>query len=49
MVAHFVSADYGWLSSADGTEHACVDLKPGKNQDGYFSNDDVLEQVSKAI
>ena len=31
MVAHFVSADYSWLCSVDGTKHAHVDLKPGKN------------------
>ena len=49
MIADFVSADYGWPSSADGNESACVELKPGKNHDGYFSNDELLEQVQKAI
>ena len=49
MIADFVSADYGWLSSADGIESARVELKPGKNRDGYFSNDELLAQVRKAI
>lgn len=48
MVAHFVSADYGWLEAQDGRT-AMVQLKPGKNRDGYFTNDDVLEQVTNAI
>ena len=49
MISDFVSADYGWLCSADGQESACVELKPGKNRDGYFTNDEVLEQVTVAI
>jgi len=24
-------------------------FKPGKNQDGYFSNEDIIEQVNEAI
>ncbi|KAF9224386.1 hypothetical protein BS17DRAFT_702711, partial [Gyrodon lividus] len=27
MVAHFVSANYGWLESLDGKESACVLFK----------------------
>ncbi len=49
MVADFISADYSWLSSADGSKSACVEIKPGKNRDGYFSNDDLLAQVQCAI
>ncbi|KDQ07621.1 hypothetical protein BOTBODRAFT_119805 [Botryobasidium botryosum FD-172 SS1] len=49
MVADFVSADYGWLRSPDGTEHARVLLKPGKNRDGYFTNNDILKQVARAM
>ncbi len=39
MIDDFISADYGWLSSLDGSQTACVGLKPGANHDGYFSND----------
>jgi hypothetical protein len=49
MVADFVSADYGWLRSPDGKLDARVLLKPGKNRDGYFTNDEVLEQVTAAM
>ncbi len=28
---------------------ACILLKPGKNRDGYFSNEDLIEQTSNAI
>ena len=49
MVADFVSADYGWLRSPDGTESAQVFFKAGKNRDGYFTSDDILEQVEKAM
>ncbi|KAF8315112.1 hypothetical protein DL93DRAFT_2136065 [Clavulina sp. PMI_390] len=48
MVADFVSADYGWLRGPNG-ESARRSLKPGKNREGYFSNDNVLEQVEAAI
>ena len=49
MVANFVSANYGFLSSAEGAESACIEIKPGKNRNGYFSNDDLLMQVQDAI
>src|SRR5258708_16426350 len=49
MIADFVSANYGWLSSSDGSLTACVGLKPGANHDGYFGNDQVLAQVKTAI
>ena len=48
MVANFVSANYRWLYASD-RHSACHCLKPGKNHEGYFSNDDVPEQVQSAI
>ena len=44
MVADFVSADYGWLCSPNGEEAACVLLKIGRSQEGYFTNRDALKQ-----
>src|SRR5260221_343489 len=38
MVADFVSADYGFLSSAEGAESTCIEIKPGKNRDGVSGN-----------
>ncbi|KAF9642330.1 hypothetical protein BDM02DRAFT_3241077 [Thelephora ganbajun] len=49
MVADFISADYGWLQSPDGTESACVLLQPGAHRDGYFTHSDVIAQVAKAM
>ena len=49
MVADLVSADYGWLRSPDGTQEARVLFKAGKNREGYFTSEDVLKQVEKAI
>lgn len=49
MVADFVSADYGWLRSPDRTETARVIFKAGKTRDGYFTNDDILEQTARAM
>ena len=49
MVSDFISADYGWLSSPDGTESARVLFRPGANQEGYFTNEDILRQVDNAI
>src|SRR5258705_12503344 len=47
MVADFVSADYGWLK---GVNHVVqVLLSPENNRDGYFTNDDVIGQLSNAI
>jgi hypothetical protein len=48
MIADFVSADYGWLKGQNGSD-AHVILKPGKNRDGYFTNDDVLKQASQVM
>jgi hypothetical protein len=49
MVADFVSADYGWLRSPDGQEVAHVLFKAGKNREGYFTNENILEQTKKAM
>ncbi|KJA13708.1 hypothetical protein HYPSUDRAFT_151281 [Hypholoma sublateritium FD-334 SS-4] len=49
MIADFVSADFGWLCSPDGRRTARRILKPGKNKDGYFSNEDIIEQAEEAI
>ena len=49
MVSDFVSADYRWLQSPDGIETARVIFKAGKARDGYFTNDDILEQTARAI
>ncbi|EKM48073.1 uncharacterized protein PHACADRAFT_109434 [Phanerochaete carnosa HHB-10118-sp] len=49
MVADFVSADYGWLTSLDSAESARVLFKAGKNCEGYFTNENILEQAKKAM
>ena len=49
MVADFVSADFGWLRSPDGKGSSRRLFKPGKKRDGYFSNEDIQEQVQAAM
>ena len=49
MVADLVSADYGWLRSSDGKESAWVIFKAGKAQDGYFTNEDITNQLDTAM
>ncbi|TFY77445.1 hypothetical protein EWM64_g6566 [Hericium alpestre] len=49
MIADFVSADHGWLRSPDGQESTRVLWKTGGARDGYFTNDEILEQVTKAM
>ena len=49
MIADFVSADFGWLASPDAKQSARRIFKPGKNRDGYFSNEDIIEQANDAI
>ncbi|KAG2056603.1 hypothetical protein BDR06DRAFT_981317 [Suillus hirtellus] len=49
MVADLVSADYRWLQSPDGKEEAHVFFKAGKNHEGYFTNQDILEQAQKSM
>jgi len=49
MVVDFVSADFRWFRSQDGKRSARRVIKPGKNRDSYFSNEDILAQVAEAI
>ena len=49
MIADFVSVDFGWLKSPDGTCSARRIMRPGKNRDGYFTCEDIKEQAQKAI
>lgn len=49
MVGDFISADYGFLRSKDGTMSAQRLFKPGKNHDGYFQSPDVLDQLTSAM
>jgi hypothetical protein len=49
MVANMVSADYGWLHSPDGSEAAQVLFKASKNHEGYFTNEDILNQANNAM
>jgi hypothetical protein len=49
MVSDFISADYGWLRSPDGTKSARVLFWPGANREGYFTNEDMLQQVDGAM
>ena len=49
MVSDFISADYGWLGSPDGKESARVLFQPGANREGYFTNEDILQQVGHAM
>jgi hypothetical protein len=49
MVADFVSADYGWLRSPDRSKEVWVFFKAGKNHEGYFTNEDILEQATTAM
>ena len=44
MISDVISADYGFLKSRNGNCTARQIFKPGKNRDGYLSNDDILEQ-----
>jgi hypothetical protein len=48
MVADFVSADCGWLRSPDGKDSARIIFRPGKNCEGYFTNEDILAQAEYA-
>jgi hypothetical protein len=49
MVADFVSADYGWLTSPDGPERARVLFKAGKAHEGYFTNNDIIKHSATAM
>ena len=49
MVSDFVSADYGWLRSPNKSKEARVFFKAGKNHEGYFTNEDILNQTTTAM
>jgi len=49
MVTDFVSADYGWLHSPDGSQQAQVLFKAGKVWEGYFTNDDILWKATNMM
>jgi hypothetical protein len=49
MVADFVSVDYGWLRSIDGSKSTSVLFKAGKNREGYFTNSDIVEHATSAM
>ncbi|KAG0701937.1 hypothetical protein DFH29DRAFT_982561 [Suillus ampliporus] len=49
MAVDFVSADYGWLRSHDGTQSARILFHAGKARDGYFTNDEIIRHAEKAM
>jgi hypothetical protein len=49
MVADFISPDYGWLHSPDGTKEAQKLFKARKAHEGYFTNDNILEHAEVAM
>jgi hypothetical protein len=49
MVADMVSAEYGWLRSSDGKEEARILFKAGKNREGYFTNDEIIDQANHTM
>lgn len=49
MVADFVSVDYGWLRSIDGSKSTSVLFKAGKNREGYFTNSDIVEHATSTM
>ena len=49
MVADFVSADYGSLTSPDDKEWAQVLFKAGKAWKGHFTNKDILKHATTAM
>ena len=49
MVAHFVSTDYGYLQSPNGAKTACILFRAGKGQDGYYTNECIIQHAKKAI
>jgi len=48
MYADFISADFGYLRLPDGSMQARKILRPGKNRDGYFTNEDIIAQAKQA-
>jgi len=49
MAVDFVSADYGWLRSRNGTQSARILFCAGKERDGYFTNDEIIWHAEMAM
>ncbi|PBK80738.1 hypothetical protein ARMGADRAFT_1048913 [Armillaria gallica] len=49
IAADYVSPDFGWLRSPDGSRSARVLFKAGKTRDGYFTNTKIIDQASNAM
>lgn len=49
MDINLVSPEYGFCCSPDGSERAQVIFKLGKACNGYFENNDILNQMMKAM
>ncbi|KAG2074894.1 hypothetical protein BDR04DRAFT_1126601 [Suillus decipiens] len=49
MVADFVSVDYGFLHSKDGSESVRVLFRAGKARDSFFTNQDITAHAAKAM
>ena len=48
-MAHFVSADYGYLQSPNGTETACVLFRAGKRCNGYYTNKCIVQHAKRVM
>ncbi|KIK76237.1 hypothetical protein PAXRUDRAFT_170539 [Paxillus rubicundulus Ve08.2h10] len=46
MVSDFVSSNQGWCHSPDGQESAQIVFRAEKVQDGWYTNQDILDQTS---
>ncbi|KIY64294.1 hypothetical protein CYLTODRAFT_402037 [Cylindrobasidium torrendii FP15055 ss-10] len=49
MATDFVSAEYGWLRSRNGSDRARVIFCAGKGRQGYFTNEHICEQFRHAV
>ncbi|RPD81506.1 hypothetical protein L226DRAFT_541246 [Lentinus tigrinus ALCF2SS1-7] len=49
MVADLICLEFGWFRSKDGKCSARVVFRTGKAHDGYFTNQDILDQLSAAM
>ncbi|KAF9219380.1 hypothetical protein BS17DRAFT_798160 [Gyrodon lividus] len=49
MVADFMSTDYGWLRSLNGTKEARVLFRCGKGRDDYFTNNNICNHSTSTI
>ena len=49
MVADLICPEFGWFRSKDGSRSARVVFRAGKSRDGYFTNQDILDQLTTAM